>query len=357
MKKRVGVFAGGPSVEHEISLQSAKNIFDHIDSSLYEKVLIGITKSHEWYFIDANRFYEIHGRGELFCLDQYPELFLRRCLFDEIAKDIDIAFPALHGYLGEDGAFQGMMRCFNIPCVGPSLTDAALCMDKDLLKRVAASVGINVTPFITLTDIKHLDTNEIEKSLGFPVFVKPATSGSSLGVVKIKKSEELYQGVKEAFRFAQKIIIEKGIDCREIECSALGNDEIFIATPGEVVCHHEFYSYEAKYLDANGASLKIPAPLPLDQLENVKELAKQAYQIAGCRGMARIDFFMDKEGVFYLNEINTIPGFTRISLYPKLIEYDGIMQKELVNRLIKLGCDQFKKEKEIVDSGLLLSLK
>ncbi len=343
----MGVIGGGPSVEHEISLQSAKNVFNVIDEKEYEKVFIGITKTKEWFFLDLEKFDKVFNFSCLFALDDHPEFLTKKCSFDTIKEEIDIAFPVLHGNLGEDGAIQGLFKCLDIPCVGPGLLDAALTMDKELLKRVVSQEGIAVAPYITLLESQQICSNHVEKLLGFPVFVKPANSGSSLGITKVKQKDNLGRALEEAFKYDSKVLIEKAITCREIECSVIGNIGIEVSCPGEVICHHEFYSYEAKYLDDHGASLSIPAGLPKEKIEEVKILAKKAYQAACCRGMARVDFFLDPQGVFFLNEINSIPGFTKISLYPKLWEHEGVSQKELVKKLIALGLENYQRENKL----------
>ena len=347
MKKKIGVIGGGPSVEHEISLQSAKNVWNVIDPMVYEKVFIGITKKNQWFYLDTANFDQLFSKGELFCLDDHPKVFQGKCLLDTLKSKIDIAFPVVHGNLGEDGAIQGLFKCLDIPCVGPGILDAALTMDKELLKRVMMEKGLRVVPFITVIK-SDIDPDFVEKKLGMPVFVKPCNSGSSLGITKVKSKEFLQKALEEAFQYDKKVLIEKAIeDCREIECSVLGNAMIKVSCPGEVVCHHEFYSYQAKYLDENGASLSIPAHLSDKQIQEVQELARQAYQASCCHGMARVDFFLDAEGVFYLNEINSVPGFTKISLYPKLWEWEGVSQQDLVKKLIDLGFEKYNLERKL----------
>lgn len=344
MRKKIGVIGGGPSCEHEISMQSAKNVYNVISD---DKVFIGITKKGIWYYLNPIELEKMFDKGELFSLDDHPQLLHNRCSFDTLKDTIDIAFPVLHGHLGEDGSVQGLFKCLDIPFVGPGLLEAALTMDKELMKRVAMHAGVQVAPFRAVHSYERIDIESVENELGFPVFVKPSNSGSSLGITKVKSKQDLQEALDEAFRFDQKVLIEKAIVCREIECSVLGNESILVSSPGEVICYHEFYSYEAKYLDENGASLSIPAKLPDNKIEEVKFLAKQAYKAACCQGMARVDFFLDPDGIFYLNEINAIPGFTKISLYPKLWEYEGLTQAMLVEKLIDLGLQRYKQEKKL----------
>jgi len=270
-----------------------------------------------------------------------------------LKDEIDIAFPVLHGHLGEDGSVQGLFKCLGIPFVGPGLLDAALTMDKEVLKRLAERQGIAVAPYLVLRANEKLDIDRVSHMLGFPVFVKPCNTGSSLGVTKVKSPDQLLAAVAQALYYDSKILIEKAILCREIECAILGNEHIEVTDPAEVICHHEFYSYEAKYLDQQGAELSIPAKLSLETKERIKDLAKQAYQAGCCQGMARVDFFLDPNGTIYLNEINAIPGFTNVSLYPKLWEYEGLSQQQLVKKLIDLGFERKTTEDHLLSNSKL----
>lgn len=350
MKKKVGVIGGGPSVEHEISLQSANNVFQAISSVEFDKVLIGITKEGAWYYVDHVAFTHRCAKGTLFALEEHPELLLSRCSFDLLKDAIDIAFPVLHGHLGEDGAVQGLFKCLGIPFVGPGLLDAALTMDKEVLKRLAEGQGIAVAPYFAFRYNEKLDIDRVSQELGYPVFVKPCNTGSSLGVTKVTSPDELISAVTHAFYYDSKILIEKAITCREIECAILGNEHIEVTDPAEVICHHEFYSYEAKYLDQKAADLSIPAKLSVETKEAIKNLAKQAYLAGCCQGMARVDFFLEPNGTIYLNEVNAIPGFTNISLYPKLWEHEGLSQQQLVKKLIDLGFERKTKEDQLMNN-------
>lgn len=329
-KTRVGIIFGGRSAEHEVSLRSAQSIYNALDKNKYEPVLIGITKQGNWLF--GQKMIALPGGKGSSVTSLVPQE-------KEIAA-LDVVFPALHGPFGEDGTIQGLLKIAGIPFVGADVLGSAVGMDKDVMKRLLRDAHIPIGKFMVIRKNEETSYKNIVKTLGSPLFIKPSNLGSSVGVHKVRNETEFNNALKDAFSFDIKIIIEEFIDCREIECSVLGNDDPIASVPGEVIVKHEFYSYEAKYLDENGAMLEIPAKLSKSQIKKVQELAVKTFKILECSGMARVDFFLTKKGKILVNEINTIPGFTSISMYPKLWEASGIPYSELISRLIDLALEK-----------------
>jgi D-alanine-D-alanine ligase len=354
-KIRVGVLFGGKSSEHEVSLQSARNVIDAIDKNKYEVVPIGIDKTGRWILNEAEKLLpesnkvgleEVkdqssfvalipEGRGELVRPSQLGSL-----------GSVDVVFPILHGPLGEDGTVQGLLKLADVPFVGPGVLGSAAGMDKDVMKRLIRDAGIPTADFITVMryQASDLDVDAVIARLGLPLFVKPANQGSSVGISKVKDRSELADALAEAFQYDNKVLIEAFGGKREIECAVLGNDHPESSIPGEVLPLHEFYSYEAKYLDENGAVLKIPADLSEEQVKEVQALAVRTFQVLCCEGMARVDCFLTDRGQWLVNEINTIPGFTRISMYPKLWQASGLSYPDLIDKLIQLAIERYERE-------------
>jgi D-alanine-D-alanine ligase len=262
---------------------------------------------------------------------------------------LDVVFPVLHGPFGEDGTVQGLLKLANIAFVGAGVLGSAVGMDKDVMKRLLRDAGIPIARFIVVNghSSEKISFDYAREQLGLPVFVKPANLGSSVGIHKVKNREEFEQAVDDAFNYDNKILIEECIHGREIECSVLGNANAIASVPGEILPRHEFYSYEAKYLDENGAVLEVPAKLTPAISERIRELAIKVFSVLCCEGMARVDFFLRDGEDLIVNEINTIPGFTRISMYPKLWEASGISYSELIGRLIQLAIERFDREKRL----------
>ncbi len=259
---------------------------------------------------------------------------------------LDVVFPVLHGPYGEDGSVQGLLKTAGIPFAGPGVLAAAVGMDKDVMKRLLVGAGIPVADFrVAHARDPRPAWDAIARELGGAVFVKPANLGSSVGIRKVAEPAAFAEAVEDAFAYDSKIIVERAIAGREIECAVLGNDEPVASVAGEVIPHHEFYSYEAKYLDEEGAELVIPADLEPSVSEQVREMALDAFRALCCDGMARVDFFLQEDGVLLVNELNTIPGFTRISMYPKLWEASGIAYAELIERLLRLGIERYERER------------
>ena len=360
-KLTVGILFGGKSAEHEVSLQSAKNVFDAIDRDKFEPVLIGIEKTGRWLLNDASRFLlnaadpryvslnpegapvalVPASAGQLSCLDtQSSEL-----------DRLDVVFPILHGPFGEDGTIQGLLKMADIPFVGPGVLGSAVGMDKDVMKRLLRDAGIPIGKFLALKNHEPVPSfAEIEAALGLPVFIKPANMGSSVGISKVHDESEYSGALREAFRYDQKIIFEEFISGRELECAVLGNGEPETSVPGEIISSHEFYSYNAKYLDEKGAALEIPARVSDAVKKHIQELAIKTFKTLCCEGLSRVDFFLKENGDVFVNEINTMPGFTRISMYPKLWEASGISYTELITRLINFAVSRFKKEQGLKTS-------
>jgi D-alanine-D-alanine ligase len=361
-KIRVGILFGGKSVEHEVSLQSAKNIVEAINKDKYEVVLIGIDKEGKWHLSDTSKYLLNESNPKLISLNAsnqgiglVPGETQKGLINTETYSSIgnlDVIFPIIHGATGEDGVLQGFLKLAEIPFVGPSVMASSVCMDKDVTKRLLRDAGIAISDFVTITRSTRnkITFEEVESKLGLPLFVKPANLGSSVGINKVRNKEEFEKALDEAFRFDTKILVEEFIKGREVECSVMGNEEPIASIAGELVPTHDFYSYDAKYIDENGAISKIPADISSDILKQVQEIAIKSFQVLGCEGMARVDFFLTEENKLYVNEINTIPGFTKISMYPKLWEASGVSYSELIDKLIQYGIARFERDKSLATS-------
>lgn len=362
MKKiTVGILFGGKSTEHEVSLQSAKSVMKVIDQDKYEIILIGIDKSGQWYLCDSARF--------LVNEDNPKEIMMKHtgvpvtlligksteqliCFSNPIVyKNIDVIFPVLHGAYGEDGTMQGLLKLANIPFVGPSVLGSAIGMDKEVAKRLLRDAEIPIAKFRAYQQWEEDQINfeSIVTELGLPLFVKPANLGSSVGIHKVKNKKEFGDAVCDAFTFDTKILIEEFVEGSEIECAVLGNENPIASAVGAIIPEQEFYSYDAKYMDEKGATIQIPADISEGLVKTIQELAVKSCKVLCCEGMSRVDFFLTKENKVIINEINTIPGFTKISMYPKLWEISGIPYSRLIDRLIQLAQDRFKREEGIKD--------
>jgi len=392
MKKlRVGVLFGGRSGEHEVSLLSAASVVNAIDRSKYEVVPIGITKDGRWLAPgDAERLLQgkvpdeskhlragdpeatpgaaVLASGEAVVVPPQPvhratsslapfqtdASALRRA--SDRAINVDVIFPVLHGTFGEDGTIQGLLELADIPYVGAGVLGSAAGMDKDIMKALFRAAGLPIVKHVTILrgdwDADHKKAeNIVDRRLKYPVFVKPANLGSSVGISKARNRKELGPAIYEAAKFDRKIVIEQGVGgakhkAREIECSVLGNDRAQASVAGEIVPVKEFYDYAAKYLD-EGSELIIPAKLTKAEVKKVQELAVRAFQAVDCSGLARVDFLMDpKTRKLFVNEINTMPGFTAISMYPKLWAASGLSYPDLIDRLIQLGLERHADKKK-----------
>ena len=349
-KLRVGVVFGGRSSEHQISLLSARSIIEAINRSKYDVTLIGIGKDGRW----------LGAKGESYLLNAADpkKIAINPAATKELAirpgvggvGPIDVIFPVMHGTYGEDGSIQGFLRMLDLPFVGPDILGSAVGMDKDVAKRLLRDAGIPIADFFAVRGFGDVSFQEARKALGMPVFIKPANQGSSVGVSKAGDPASYQKALKEAFSYDTKVLIEEAVPGREIEVAVLGNEKPEASVPGEVIPHHEFYSYEAKYLDEDGAGLAIPAVLAPGQARALRDCAVRTFRALELEGMARVDFFLKKDGGFVVNEVNTIPGFTKISMYPKLWEASGLPYPKLIDRLIRLALERHARRKRLKTS-------
>lgn len=350
MKKKIALIFGGQSAEHEVSVNSAKNIYEAMDKNLFEVLLIGISKKGTWYHFDSNSVFAKHpslfdekiqseGKQVSLITDSGKPYFFY--LNTKERSPVDAAFPIIHGTHGEDGCIQGLFKMMGLPFVGCGVLACAAGMDKDVMKRLFQQGGIKTARFHTLTRKKMMTYEQLKDSLGPVFFIKPVNMGSSVGVHKIKSDADYKSKVEDAFLYDHKVIAEEFIQGREIECSVMGHEDSAKASvAGEVVAHHEFYSYEAKYLDPNGAAIIIPAKLEEKVMQDVRQLAIRTYETLNCQGLTRVDFFLKENGEVYVNEINTLPGFTKISMYPKMWEATGLSYTQLISDLIQLAFEK-----------------
>ncbi|HEY4600922.1 MAG TPA: D-alanine--D-alanine ligase [Cerasibacillus sp.] len=361
-KTSVGIIFGGKSAEHEVSLQSAKNIVDAIDEEKFDVVLIGIDKNGKWHVnnkqsylknADDPKHIELNESNQSVAIipGSSDHQFIQTETA-EVLQQLDVVFPIVHGTLGEDGSLQGMLRVANLPYVGPNVLSSAICMDKDIAKRLLHDAGIKVAEGLVYTRAKkqQIDYQTVVEQLGLPLFIKPANQGSSVGISKVATEEEFTTAIEFAFEYDHKIVIEEAIHGREIECSVLGNEDPIASVPGEILPKTAFYSYESKYIDEKGADLAIPADLTEAEVKKVQETAIHAYETLQCEGLARVDFFLTENGDLYVNEINTLPGFTKISMYPKLWEVSGISYTDLITKLIELAIKRHEADQKLKSS-------
>ncbi len=356
MKKNIALIFGGKSAEHEVSINSAQNILKALDTELFTPFLIGISKQGSFYqFANVDIFKKYKSLNdfdltneELISLISYKESPYVYSLKSKEKTAIDCAFPIVHGTMGEDGTLQGLLKIVNLPFVGCSVLSSAVSMDKEYTKRLITDAGILNSKYLVLKKNSEVSYSEIVQKLGTPFFIKPANAGSSVGVHKIKTETDWLLKLKDAFLYDHKVIAEEYIDGKEIECSVLGlNENPKVSLPGELIVSHEFYSYEAKYIDANGAQIVIPAEISADQVQKIQNLALKTFQTLGCDGLARVDFFLKKNGQIYVNEINTLPGFTQISMYPKMWEASGLSYSKLISELIHLAFQKFSVDQKL----------
>ncbi|MGB2638121.1 MAG: D-alanine--D-alanine ligase family protein [Candidatus Acidiferrum sp.] len=345
---RIGVLFGGRSGEHEVSLASAASVIRGLDPDKYEVVPIGITKEGHWLIgTSAQKMLpEVLRTGQRVTMSADPtDAALVRLDGSGGGQRIDVVFPVMHGTFGEDGTIQGLLDLAGLPFVGAGVLGSAVAMDKDVAKKLLRAAKIPVVPWVSIRRDEWENhpadvIAQIEKEFPYPVFVKPATLGSSVGMTKVHSHDELAPALHLAAEFAMKILVEQAVTAREIEVSVLGNHDPQASVPGEIVPHREFYDYAAKYLE-NGTQLLIPANLKPAQIKKFQHFAIQAFRALELNGMARVDFFLEKDGgKIYLNEVNTIPGFTSISMYPKLWEASGIPFAQLIDKLIALALEQ-----------------
>ncbi len=336
-KLRVAVVMGGRSSEHEISLASARSVLEALDPARYEAVTVEIGRDGRWEL----------GSGSLAELERYGHsasevLPVPTSHVPATLSEVDVVFPVLHGPFGEDGTVQGLLELADVPYVGAGILASALCMDKDRFKAVLRDEGIPVTPSVTLRE----KADGFESPFGFPVFVKPARLGSSVGISKARGEDELRAAIELAFRHDEKVLVEEFVSGVEVECSVLGNQEPIASIPGEIVANSDWYDYSAKY-DEGGMELVIPPRVSQEAIERVQELSVAAFRATECEGMARADCFVRDDGEVLVNELNTIPGFTATSVYAKLFEASGIPYEELLDRLVQLALERHERRRSL----------
>lgn len=344
-KVKIGVIFGGRSGEHEVSLVSAESIIGSLDRKKYDIIPIGITKRGEW--VTGEKLLDVFKSGKVKNGSRLPP---------KILTEVDIIFPVLHGTYGEDGTIQGLFEMLNIPYVGAGVLGSAVGMDKVVQKQLCEQARLPIVKYNWFLNEEWAKNRvnvlrHIEKSLKYPCFIKPANMGSSVGISKAKNRKELIAGINLAAKYDQKILVEQACpNVREIECAVLGNDEPVASVLGEIISSGEFYDYDAKYVDGKSATI-IPSKLPSKITSIIRELARQVFLVTNCSGMARVDFLLDnKWQKIYVNEINTIPGFTSISMYPKLWQASGLLYSDLLDNLINLALLRFR-EKQKLEMG------
>lgn len=362
MKKNILLIFGGKSAEHEVSIQSAKNIAVALDKNIFNLVLIGISAEGSWY-----QFPSIESLQDLKTLSdrklpstakpcalipQQGRPFLMN-LETHQTSTIDCAFPIVHGTYGEDGCLQGYFQIVNLPFVGCDVLSSSISMNKEFMKKVFVTDDIPTARYKVLRSHEKLSFEDLERELGLPFFIKPACMGSSVGVHKIKSKSDFETQTRDAFQYDHTLLAEEFIQGREIECSVLGSrSEAKASVCGELIPQHEFYSYEAKYLDENGALLKIPAEISSELQGRLQKTALKVFKSMNCEGLARVDFFVTKSGDIKVNELNTLPGFTKISMYPMMWGASGLAYTPLITELINLAMDKFKKDRSLKTSFL-----
>lgn len=355
------IICGGKSAEHEISISSTKSIITALKGTKYIPIIVVVSRTGHWFYVEFNSTFEtltkcndtLEGCQHCTLIRKDSQSYLM--LENGKLIKLDAAFPVLHGPMGEDGTMQGLLDIKSIPYVGSGVLSSALGMDKAIQKQIFQTYNIPVVPFITINKSQQIISyNDAAQRLqSETLFVKPSVMGSSVGVCKVKNAQDYDAAIANALQFSNTILIEKYIPCREIECAVLGNLEPKASPLGEIVPNHEFYSYEAKYLDPNGADLIAPViDLPEGVEARIKALAIQVFRVLDCRGLARVDFFINSNDI-YVNEINTIPGFTSISMYPKLWQVAGMSYSELIMKLIDLAYEEFADRQKIrLDPGI-----
>ncbi len=348
-KKKVAILYGGRSVEHGVSVNSARNIYENIDKERFEPLLIGITKAGQWFLTSGVTKDIGQGKALGLILDAQSPGFILVSSGDRIKADI--VFPVLHGTDGEDGSIQGMIKAMDIPMVGTGVLGSSLSMNKIISKRLLQDAGLPVTNFVAFdySDKDKIDFKAVKKTLGVPFMVKSASLGSSVGVSKVKNEAAFGKAIEESFRYDDSILIEEFISGREIECAILGNDPPEASFPGEIVINnkYDFYTFDAKYVDPEAVQIHIPAKLDAKIATKVREVCLKAYKTLCCEDFARVDLFLTEQGKIYINEINTIPGFTNSSMFPMMWKERGIGFADLISRLLNLAQERYDWSKRI----------
>ncbi len=356
-KKKVAILYGGRSVEHAVSVNSARNIFEFIDKKKFEPIPIGLSKDGEW-FLNGDVSREIEKGVPLgLVLNPGNPSFIK--LDTGVRFKADMIFPVLHGTDGEDGSIQGLVKAMNLPLVGTGVLGSSLSMNKIVAKRLMREAGLPVTDFLTFNfaEKDKISFSAISKKLGLPFMVKSASLGSSVGVTKVKSKKDFIAAVEEAFKYDSEMLVEQFITGREIECALLGNFPVEASNPGEIVIGkaYEFYTFDAKYVDPEAVRIDVPAKLGKSVVEKIRKVSKRAFEALHCEDFSRIDLFLDTKGQVYINEINTIPGFTNSSMYPMMWKERGISFSDLITRLLNLAQKRYDSGKRIArdfQSGL-----
>lgn len=364
-KLTVAILCGGTSPEHEVSMNSARNIYKAIDKAKYEVVVIGVSRSGQWLHLPEDEFMQLTSietgnNGWPLMLLPGEELVIqyRPSQQSPVADQkfpsfsassfpkVDVVFPIIHGPFGEDGTLQGLLALLGLPFVGPSTLGASVGMDKDFTKRLLRDAGILVAPWVTLRKHETPDYQAIVQQLGYPMFVKPANMGSSVGVSKAETLEELIAAIQLAFKFDTKVLVEQGLKGREIETAVLGNiEDLRVSGVGEIVMEKGFYDYESKYISPDAAKVVIPAEnVNENEVQRIRETAQHAFQVLGLEGLSRMDVFLLPDGRVFVNEPNTLPGFTNISMYPKLWMQAGVSYPDLIDRLLTLAMERHERD-------------
>jgi D-alanine-D-alanine ligase len=356
-KKKIAILYGGRSVEHGVSINSARNIHQYIDRDRFEPILIGISLKGTWYKTETvSKDIESGSELHLTLNPAHPQFTAK----DGTSFIPDIVFPVLHGTDGEDGSIQGLLKAMSLPMIGTGVAGSAMSMNKLVAKRLLKEAGLPVTRFLYsyYSDKKQYTFEEIEKVLGAPFMVKSASLGSSVGVSKVKSKTDFDKALNESYRYDECVLFEEFIQGREIECAILGNSPAKASLPGEIVISskYEFYTFDAKYVDGEAVSIEVPATLDSNESEKIREVSVRAYQALGCEDFSRVDLFLTKTGEIYVNEINTIPGFTNSSMFPMMWKERGISFTELITRLAELAEERYQKSMRI-DHNYQSSLK
>lgn len=347
-KLKVALLFGGKSVEYEAALISVRNIAMTIDKSKYDVIYVVINKEGKWILTDNT----LSIRDNSTQISLVPRNGMKTAnQGDANSTPVDVVFPVLHGPYGEDGTIQGVLKSACIPFVGCSVLGSAISFDKDVAKRLLRDAGILTAKYLTYKNTDKISFSKVKKELGLPLFIKPANSGSFVGINKAEDEKEFKQSVESAFLYDSKIIIEEYVKgAREIECGVLGNENPKASAVGEIVTKESCCSEKEKYIDEHGATLDIPAKLSKTLEKKIRDIAVKTYEVLGCEGLSRVDFLVNKSGQIYVNEVNTMPGFTSISMYPRLWKESGISYTELIDKLIDLSIERFEKEQKLQES-------
>jgi D-alanine-D-alanine ligase len=348
-KKKIAILYGGRSVEHGVSVNSARNIFEFINKDLFEPLTIGISKSGQWFLTQGVSKDIEQGKALGLILDPQSPGFILLSSGDRIKTDM--IFPVLHGTDGEDGSIQGLIKAMDIPMVGTSVLGSSVSMNKITSKRLLKEAGLPVSKFLTFqhSDQTNLTFDYVSRQLGVPFMVKAASLGSSVGVSKVKNEGDFKIAVDEAFRYDDSLLVEEFITGREVECAILGNYPAEASYPGEIVINpkYEFYTFDAKYVDPDAVRIDVPAKLTTAEAEKIRDVSIKAYKALHCEDFSRVDLFLTKDGNTYINEINTIPGFTNSSMYPMMWKERGISFTELITKLLDLAQERYDRGKRI----------